>query len=94
VSAGAEGGRYVAIHADGRVSELASFRTSADLTCYTPAEARRIDTTIRQSETIQGAVRPRWNTTVVCGFLDDTSAVCWQYSTAQRRFVEVGRWIT
>jgi hypothetical protein len=94
VSGGAEGGRYVALEPDGRLSVLAAFQGDADLTCYSPDEARRLDSTIRRSETMQGAVRPRWNTTVVCGFVDNTSALCWQYSTALRRFVEVGRWTT
>lgn len=94
VSGGAEGGRYVALERDGRLTVLAAFQGDADLTCYTRDEARRLDSTIKQSETIQGGVRPRWNTTVVCGFVDNTSAFCWQYSTALRRFVEVGRWTT
>lgn len=94
VSAGAAGGRYVAIEPDGRSSVLAPFRGTAELTCYTRADARRLDSTIRQSETIEGAVKPRWNTTVVCGFVDETSAICWQYSTVLRRFVQVGRWTT
>ena len=94
VSTGAEGGRYVAIQPDGSSEVLGSFEHGADLTCYTRAEARKIDSTIRQSETIEGRVRPRWNSTVVCGFLDNTSAVCWQYSATLRRFVQVGRWTT
>ena len=94
VSGGAEGGKYVALDRDGRLTVLAAFQGDADLTCYTRDEARRLDSTIRRSETIQGAVKPRWNTTVVCGFVDSTSAFCWQYSTALRRFVEVGRWTT
>ena len=94
VRASAEGGRYVAIDPDGHSSVLAAFEGDADLSCYTRDEARRLDSTIRRSETIQGAVRPRWNTTVVCGFVDNTSALCWQYSTTLRRFVEVGRWTT
>jgi hypothetical protein len=94
VSAGAEGGRYVALEPNGHFSVLAAFQGTADLSCYTRDEARRLDSTIKRSETIEGAVRPRWNSTVVCGFVDNTSAFCWQYSTALRRFVEVGRWTT
>ena len=94
LSAGAEGGRYVAIQPDGSSEVLGSFERGADLTCYTRGEARKLDATIRRSETIQGAVRPRWNTSVVCGFVDNTSAVCWQYSAALRRFVQVGQWTT
>jgi hypothetical protein len=88
------GGRYVALDADGNVTELASFTRSADLSCYSRAEAEHLDVTIRQSDTIHGRITPRWNTTVVCGFIDDTSAECWQYSPGERAFVRVGQWIT
>jgi hypothetical protein len=37
---------------------------------------------------------PRFNTTVVCGFLEDTVAECWQYSPDDRAFVKVGGWTT
>jgi hypothetical protein len=90
----ADGGRYVALDADGTVMELASFKGVADLSCYSRARARELDSSIRQSETVNGHITPRWNTTVVCGFLDDTSAVCWQYSPADRMFVKVGEWVT
>jgi hypothetical protein len=88
------GGRYVALDSDGRVSELSTYKDSADLACYTPADARKLDAAIRKSETIQGRIRPRWKTTVVCGFVDPTAAVCWQYSPADRTFVRVGEWVT
>ena len=58
--------RYVALAADGRVSELAAFRGRADLACCDRRAAEALARSIRQSETIQGQVRPRWNTTVVC----------------------------
>ena len=87
------GGSYVVI--DGGVAvTLAAFSGGADLSCYTPAEARRLNRTIASSETISGRVAPRWNTTVVCGFVEDTSAVCWQYSPSRREFVKIGEWTT
>ena len=80
--------------ADGRVDDLAAFGSAAGLSCYTRAEASSLDDTIRSSDTIHGHVAPRWNTTVVCGFIDDTNAVCWQYSPADRAFVKIGEWVT
>jgi len=88
------GGRYVVFEADGNVDDLAAFGSAASLSCYTRAEAIGLDDTIRSSDTIQGHVAPRWNTTVVCGFIDDTNAVCWQYSPENRGFVQVGEWVT
>jgi hypothetical protein len=88
------GGRYLALEPDGRRTELGTFTGDADLSCYSRAEAETLDGTIRQSETIRGRVVPRWNTTVVCGFLDETSAECWQYAPASRTFVKVGQWVT
>ena len=71
-----------------------SFSGGADLSCYTRAEALRLDRTIRQSETIHGRVVPRWNTAVACGFVENTTAVCWQFDPTQRAFVSVGGWTT
>jgi hypothetical protein len=88
------GGRYLVLEDAAPVVELAPFVGGADLSCYSPAEARRLDRSIRESETIHGEVAPRWPTTVVCGFVDDTTAVCWQYSPDARAFVKVGGWIT
>jgi len=88
------GGRYVVFDADGSVDDLAAFGSAASLACYTRAEASGLDDTIRSSDTIHGHVAPRWNTTVVCGFIDDTNAVCWQYSPADRAFVKIGEWVT
>lgn len=87
-------GRYVALDADGRVTELGSFRRGADLSCYSPARAETLDVAIKQSETISGHIKPRWKTTVVCGFIDANAAVCWQYSPAERKFIKVGQWVT
>jgi hypothetical protein len=87
-------GRYIALHPDATVTELASYKRAADLSCYTRKEAEKLGRTIKESETIHGQIRPRWNTTVVCGFIDDTSAICWQYSPVVRAFVKVGEWVT
>jgi hypothetical protein len=94
VTAATGGGRYVALDVDGTVTDLATFKGAADLSCYSRARARELDSSIRQSETIHGHITPRWGTTVVCGFIDETSAVCWQYSPADRAFVKVGEWVT
>jgi hypothetical protein len=88
------GGRYAVFDGDGTVADLAPFGSAADLSCYTRAEAEALDQTIRSSDTIHGHLAPRWNTTVVCGFIDDTNAVCWQYSPADRAFVKIGEWVT
>jgi hypothetical protein len=88
------GGRYVALDSDGSVTELGTFKRSADLSCYSRARAEKLDVTIRQSDTIHGHITPRWNTTVVCGFCEDTAATCWQYSPADRAFVQIGQWVT
>ena len=88
------GGRYVAIDADGRMSELTRFSSRPDLSCYTRAQAEDLNRSLKQSETIQGQITPRFNTTVVCAFTDDTTARCWQYSPANSAFVDVGGWTT
>lgn len=88
------GGRYVALDADGRLTVLASFTDGAELSCYTRSRAEELDTTIKQSETVHGHITPRWKTTVVCGFANNTAAACWQYSPVDRVFVKVGEWIT
>ena len=93
VSSGS-GGRYIAIEPDGRSLELARFTGRPDLACYTRAQADDLARSVKQSQTIDGQVTPRFNTTVVCGFIDEASARCWQYSPADSGFVEVGRWTT
>ena len=87
-------GRYLALAADGRATALSAFSGRAELSCYTRAEAEKLERSIRRSETIHGRIAPRWNTTVVCGFTDNTTAHCWQYSPADRTFVSVGGWTT
>lgn len=90
----AAGGRYVVVESDAKLHELAAYKGGADIACYTPADAERINATIAASQTVHGKVTPRWPNTVVCGFVEDTEATCWQYSPADGRFVEVGGWIT
>ena len=88
------GGRYLALDADGNVSALAAFVSAPDLACYTRAAAVDLDRSIKASDTIQGEITPRFDTTVVCGFVDDTSAQCWQFAPETRTFVVVGGWVT
>lgn len=87
-------GRYLVIEKDGTVNELSAFRGRADLSCYTAAEARRLNASIAASETIHGGVKPVGRTTVICGFVDETNAVCWQYSPSGGSFRKVGEWVT
>ncbi|HKT81107.1 MAG TPA: hypothetical protein VJP86_12860 [Vicinamibacterales bacterium] len=94
VSDSAEGGRYVVLNEDAAVTELATFKRSPDLSCYSQEQADALRATIARSATIHGDLRPRWTGTVVCGFVDDTESTCWQYSSDDRRFVRVGGWTT
>jgi hypothetical protein len=88
------GGRYVALDSDGKASELAKFSGRPDLSCYSRAQAGDLNRSLKQSETIHGQITPRFNTTVVCAFTEDTTARCWQYSPTDSAFVEVGTWTT
>ena len=88
------GGSYLVLGLGEHPVRLATFRGGADLACYSPAEAKALDKSIRESDTIHGGVASRWRTTVVCGFVENTRAVCWQYSPVARAFVKVGEWIT
>ena len=88
------GGRYLVLASDATVVELASFTGGADLSCYSRVEAEQLGATIRGSLTIEGQVTPRWNTVVVCGLVDNTTSVCWQYSPDDGMFVQVGGWVT
>src|SRR5687767_5581375 len=74
------GGRYLVIDSEGKAVELARFNSAPDLACYTPAEARKLNDAIRSSETISGRIAPLFPTTIVCAFVEETQAVCWQYS--------------
>lgn len=88
------GGRYLVLDRDALMMELAPYKDAPDLSCYTPAEARTLNETVRSSETISGGIAPAFPTTVVCAFVEDTRATCWQYSPASRTFVKVGEWQT
>jgi hypothetical protein len=88
------GGRYLILGADAATFELGAFKRTPDVSCHTPAEATSLNEMIGQSQTIHGRVTPRWRTAVVCAFVDDTTAMCWQYSPIELTFVEVGGWIT
>ena len=90
----ADGGRYVILDAESRVRALARYRGQPDLSCYTRAEAEKLQRTIQQSDTIHGQIAPRFSTTVICGFVEDTTAECWQYSPANQMFVKIGGWTT
>ncbi len=90
----AAGGRYLILQRDAPAVELATYVGRPSLSCYTVAEAKKLNVTISQSETIEGSVAPRWSTGVVCGFVDATISVCWQYSPVDLRFVKVGGWTT
>ena len=88
------GGRYLVVETSGTTFPLASYSGRPDLACYSPAEARKLNDTIGKSETIQGRIEPLWPTAVVCGFVENTHAICWQYSPAENAFVQVGEWVT
>ena len=88
------GSSYAVLGLDGSLVTLATFTGGVDLACYTKAQADALNATIGRSATIHGQLTPRWNTAVVCGFVDDTTAVCWQYSPAERAFVRIGGWQT
>jgi hypothetical protein len=94
IGASSGGGRYVVLAADAAAVELAMFTGKPDLACYTAREARALNLTIKKSDTIHGQIVPRWQTAVVCGFVEPTEAVCWQYSPNARMFVGVGGWAT
>lgn len=94
VASAAAGGRYLVVGDDATIVELAPYVEAPELACYTPAEARKLNQSIRSSATISGGVAPVFTTTVVCAFVEDTSAVCWQYSAKARAFVKVGEWQT
>jgi hypothetical protein len=87
-------GRYVALHPDGVMQEIIPFSREGQVSCYTRAEALKVHATIQKSDTTHGSIEPRFDTTVVCVFIDDTTATCWQYSPAARDFVKVGQWMT
>ena len=88
------GGRYVVLESDGTVVELAAFTGQPEISCYDPAAARALDLQISDSSTVEGRVTVPWNTSVVCAFVENTRAACWQHSPKLREFVKVGEWTT
>lgn len=94
VASAGGGGRYAVVDADGTFTPLAPFTGGADLKCYGRRDAERLDASIKASATITGSVTPQWDTTVICGFVNDTEAVCWQFAARQHAFVRVGGWVT
>jgi len=94
LSPSADSGRYLILEADATVTDLAKYAGGADLSCYSRADAEALNASIGESETVQGRITPRSDTTVVCGFVTNTEAVCWQYSPTEHAFVRVGGWIT
>jgi hypothetical protein len=90
----AAGGRYLVLDGSGAAVELATFDGKPNLSCYSRRQARDLHRDIQRSETLSGRVVPRFDTTTVCGFVDATTATCWQYSPAERAYVEVGDWTT
>jgi SAM-dependent methyltransferase len=93
-SATGAGGQYLVLDPDGTVSLLAAFSEGPDLACYTRAAAEQLNDSIARARTVHGSVNPPWDTTIVCGFVEDTRSVCWQFSPAENRFVTIGEWIT
>ena len=93
ISSPAGGGRYLVLESDASVKQLGSFTRYPDLSCYSRADAEQLAITI-SSATIHGQITPRWNTAVICTFVDDTTSVCWQYSPDDGVFVNVGGWVT
>lgn len=92
--AGASEGRYAIVQDDGVVAELSAFTGKPDLSCYTLREADRLNETIARSSTINGRVTAEWDGMVVCGFIEPTIAICWQFAPEERKFVRIGGWTT
>ncbi|HEV8393421.1 MAG TPA: hypothetical protein VGQ37_04070 [Vicinamibacterales bacterium] len=90
----AAGGHYLVVDGSGMAVELAPFDDKPDLSCYSRAQARDLHRDIQRSETLSGRLAPRFDTTTICGFVDATTATCWQYSPVERMYVEVGGWTT
>ena len=87
-------GEYLVVGMTQTPIALGSFEGSADLSCYSPQQARDLDSSIRDSEGIEGGIEPKGETTVVCGFVDATLAKCWQHQDSNNAFAEVGWWLT
>ena len=90
----AANGRYAVIDGLGATVELAAFAGTPELSCYSRADALALDRSLQRSDTVSGHIAPPFATAVVCGFVDTTTAKCWQYSPDRRTYVEVGGWTT
>ena len=88
------GGQYLVLGMNGKVIQLATFTGGGDLACYSPDKARELSKSIAANAIVHGGISPVWNSTVICGFVEETHAVCWQYSPNARAFVRVGEWVT
>lgn len=86
-------GRYLVIGGRAAV-ELGRFSGTPDLSCYTRARATELNRDLQRSDTVNGRIAPRFGTAVICAFVEATVAKCWQYSPAERGFVDVGGWTT
>ena len=94
VTAATGGGRYLVLESGAVAIELALFTGSPEISCYTPEAARTLDLEIRRSSTIDGQITTPWTTTVVCAFVENPRATCWQHSPVATAFVKVGEWTT
>ena len=63
---------YAVIDGNRQITPLADASVSPDLACHTRQEATKLDANIRVSETIEGDITPKWDSTVICGFVRDT----------------------
>lgn len=86
--------RYVVLDPDGSVTPLAPYAGTADVSCYPRERADEVGAAMKASDTVTGQLAPRWNSTVICAFVQETEAACWQFDPGGKRFVEVGRWRT
>jgi hypothetical protein len=89
---GPDGGRYVIVQDDGRTQALGTFAGKPELSCYSLREADQLNDTIAKSTTMNGRVVAEWDGMVVCGFLEPTIALCWQFAPEDRAFVRIGGW--
>ncbi|MDA0266647.1 MAG: hypothetical protein O2890_07445 [Cyanobacteria bacterium] len=90
----ADRGQYFILGIDSAPIVLAAFTHGSQLRCDTPAAASARGAAIAASPIIHGYIAPRWDTTVICGWVTATRALCWQYSPSDRQFIIVGEWIT
>lgn len=77
-----------------RLIELAYHNTGPELQCLDAKETRERNSTIGISETIHGSIESGDSEYVVCGFVNNTEAVCWRYDKSRNDFVVAGGWTT